>query len=128
MSLMHKVTKRVDLPDEPGQWIEMRMPSLAILERAQRARQREALAMFIEFDLSRVQGLSRPETERQDAEDYDWQSLLISCIIAWSYTESLTPENIAELDAATVKLLVATLLPAESKEDQKKGSGSSTKR
>lgn len=125
MALTHRIVKRVELEHEPGQWIQVRMPSLAILDRARQARSRQAIELVAGIDLSQL----RPSASQASAAsepDYDWQVLLSGCILAWSYEDSVTPENVAELDAVTVRVLMAELVPTENEAERKNGSGGST--
>ena len=82
--LTNKVITRVDLPHEDA-WIEVRQPSLLILQKALRA--------------------------PIDGADWNWLYLLQSCITAWSYDDELTPEAVGELDGETVTVLTGVLMP-----------------
>lgn len=126
MPLAFKLTKRIHLPNEEG-WIDIRMPSLAILDAARAAASQKAFATMSGIDPSVLAGLRSVSDETIAKEQaYDWQTLLRACILAWSYEEPITPENIAELTEDVVTLLLAELFPVESKEDRKKGSVVST--
>ena len=120
MALTHHIIKHIDLEHEPGQWIEVRMPSLAILDKARDERSRKALAMVQGVDLSQLKDFTIGQTIQADS-DCDWQTLLNECITAWSYEDDLTAENIAELDKITVDVVISILLPSETEEDRKKG-------
>ena len=121
MPLTHKITRKFELPNEPGEWVEVRLPSLAILDRAREARSRKAIQMMAGIDFSQLKSFTpEGQTATWDA-TYDWQTLLIDCILAWSYPDPLTRENIGELDEVTVKLLVNVLVPADTEAKQKKG-------
>jgi hypothetical protein len=121
--------KKVDLAE--GEWIEVRMPSLSILDKAKAAVTRRAIETMAGIDsaaFANMRGLADQEVERSAADEYDWQTLLAACIVSWSYEDPLTPENVAELGPDTVAVLLAELLPRESAEERKKGSAVSTKR
>lgn len=118
MALTNLATKRVDLPHEPGQWLTVRMPSLHILDDAKQAQARKAFQLMAGVDLSQLKGLNS-DRPAQAGPDYDWLTLLRRCVTAWSYPEPLTPDNLAELDAETVQVVMAALLPAESEGDRK---------
>ncbi len=117
--LTHKVTKRVDLPNEPDGWIEVRMPSLAILDKAREARSRKAIQLVQGMDLAQLKGLTTERQEQETGADYDWQTLLQECVTAWSYAEPVTAENVAELDEPSVAAVLAVLLPRETEADRK---------
>lgn len=118
MALTNKVTKRVELPHEEGQWIQVRMPGLLILDRAREARSRQAIKMMSGIDLAQLQTFKREATE-DTGPDYDWQTLLTACITAWSYEDKVTPDNVAELDEQTVNAVMAALVPKPTEGDRK---------
>jgi len=123
VALTHRLTKRIDLPHEEGQWIEARMPSLAILDRAKEAKSRRAIAMMEGIDLRALQGLTGDQ--RTDTPDYDPLTLLQACITGWSYEDPVTADNVAELDEVTVGVVMRALLPQEDTGERKNGSGES---
>ena len=53
-------------------------------------------------------------------------TLLQECILAWSYPEKVTPENIADLDDETAIAVVAVLNERAEEADQKNSPGRST--
>lgn len=120
--LTHRVTKRIDLAHEPGAWIEVRMPGKAILDNAREAGMRKTLERVAGIDLSQYKDLA-PQTEREanPADGLDWQVLLGECVIAWSYGDPVTPENIAELDEVTVGVVIDALIPILTEAEQKNG-------
>ena len=120
--LTHRLIKRVELEHETGAWVEVRMPSFSILERAREVRSRKAMALMSGVDLQALKGLSSDvEQQAAPADAYDRAVLLQACMVAWSYAEPLTPDNVAELDEQTVGAVIAVLLPSESEDTRKKG-------
>lgn len=118
MALTNKLTKHIDLTHEPGEWIEARMPSYAILDRARQTRQKRALALMADVDLEKLRGLAGDQ-EREAGSEYDEQTILAACVVAWSYPEPVNAENVGELDEATAKAVLAVLLPVETEADRK---------
>lgn len=93
-----KVVKRVDVPNDPGQWIEVRMPSLEILA-----------------DADRAEG------------NYETTILMLQkCITAWSYKDAITPELVADLSFDVAKKLRDVLWEVPTEEEQKNSSAPST--
>ena len=98
----------------------VRMPSLAILTDARNAQGMQALM------ISKLDTMGLEEAQKLDlslwrvGDDYHWFTLLQRCLVEWSYLEPLTPENIKELDQATVEYLVGQLVHQESAEEEKK--------
>lgn len=127
MALTHRITIRVDLQHEPGEWLEARMPSLDILDRAKQARSRKALELMAGIDMSQLRGMASDQPA-DTAQECDWQTLLRLCLTAWSYPDPLIPANIVELDEKTVAAIMSALLPTETEADVKKGSEGSTMR
>src|SRR3990172_11779280 len=121
--LTYRVIKRVDVEHEPGAWIEVRLPSLHILERAKQAKSKQSISLMsgIDVDFSRLQGFTA--ADQAERLEYDWLTLLQACILVWSYEEPVTPENVAELDEVTVHAVLAVLLPRETEVTRKNGSG-----
>lgn len=117
MALTHKITQRIELAREPGQWVQLRMPSMAIKEAAREARMKRAIAMVEGLDLAKLRSLQAEQTD--SGPDYDWRTLLAACITAWSYPEPVTAENVADLDEHTVDVLMAELLPKADPGDPK---------
>ena len=80
MAITSKLTRRVELPHEPGEWIEVRMPSLRILHGA------------------------------QDEDQYKGMMCMLSaCITGWSYDEPVTEDNVWELDPKTAGVVLGEL-------------------
>jgi hypothetical protein len=88
--LTSKHLKKVDLPHEPGEWIEVKMPSVGDL---------------------RAVDMTNSIQSTLDA--------LCSCIKAWSYDEDVTPENIADLDPPTITFLETVLFPPQTEAERK---------
>lgn len=127
MPLTHKIIERYPLPME-GEWVEMRMPSKAILDRARMVKAKEAIALMEGIDMAALRDVtadSDAADSRGPGGEYDWQLLFAECFLAWSFEEPVTKENIAQLDAASVNYLLAKLFPVETVEERKKGSNNS---
>ena len=134
--LTSKVTTRIELPHESGQWIEVRMPSAWILDKARRAQRQQSIAMIGALDASvlaawqnnssQIEQL-RDDTPVERSEEYDWLALLQECITAWSYAEPFEKELVSDLDEVTVKVVIAVLVPNKTEADQKNASRRSTK-
>lgn len=138
--LTSKHVDRLMLPHEPGQWIEVKPLSGAEIRLCQRIhlqRLFEAEADYpekvtkllqegqrVRRELEAEFGPAAPTPARATAavDEYDIPTALNIAIKGWSYSEPVTPENIAELDHVTEEFLVKHLLPQpESEEDLKNG-------
>ena len=132
--LTSKVKSRIDLPHEPGEWIEARMPSAIILDQARQMHTASAIKLTAGVDRETLALLtaSAPTTngatvQRAIRDEYDQITLLRACITAWSYPEPVTPDLIGDLDEQTVNVVLAALLPREPEAERKNASGRSTK-
>lgn len=111
--LAHSVTRKVDVPHEPGEWFLFRKLSGKELEEAAVARRAQVLASVrtIGPDLLReIQALraGAPEVAEGDPLDmYDVDVLLQRGVCDWSYVDGdgapvpVTPESLADLDHQT---------------------------
>jgi len=91
MALTNKVEMTVELPHEPGEWIRIRQPSAFMLARS-----------------SEIESIAESTAV-----------LLEQCILAWSYPEPVTRENIEELDSASVRAIKDVLFPLEVEAERK---------
>ena len=132
MVLTHKYTQRVDLPHEPGEWVQMRYPSYLHLQEARQARIKAAMESMAGLDDGLFQRLAKAAPpSAAESEDpllvYEWRTILGALIVSWSYAEEVTPETIAELDEDTIRVLMGAAVPQKRSDDgQKNGSELST--
>ena len=128
--LTGKATRRLDLPHEPGAWIDVRLPAWPVLVRARNIKQRDAIASLSEWDeegmrkaRASAEGVERTTAISDPADEYDWAMLLEAVVTGWSYPETVSPETIAELDEETARFVVRSVVPERrSEEDLKNGS------
>lgn len=125
--------KRLDLPHEPGAWIDVRLPAWPVLKRARDIKQRNAISELGEWDEEGIRkarasaDLDGRGTVIDSADEYDWQTLLDGVIVGWSATEPVSPATIAELDEETARLVIRACVPERrGEEDLKNGSSAST--
>ena len=107
MALTSKQTERVKLPHEPDAWIEIRKPSVGIMQK--------------------VSGW----VADNGGPDSDFAKigaailLAAECITAWSYDAPIDLETVSDLDTETLSVLETALMAAP---DPKNSSRRSTKR
>ncbi len=107
MALKKKVTHRVEVPHEPGQWVEFREVGWRTLERARDLRVEKAIKSYRNFGSellqviteSKEEGTPTPAVDPKD--EYDSTVMLHSSIVAWSYEAAVTQDNIDDLDEVT---------------------------
>lgn len=129
-------TETLQLPHEPGQWIEIRKLSRAQLRHAQAVAASENFRTLREMG-GEVAGLIRSvqdggenaaeaaEIRARQAVDplrgYDVDTLLVDGIVRWSYAEGKpTSEDIADLDGETAEYVARHLVPLPRSEDDRK--------
>jgi len=118
-------TRRVDIPHEPGAWVELRE-----LSGRQLRKNREKKTWTLLARVNEAGGFEKlpktPEGTEQEPDPlmpYDLDDLLQKGIVAWSYPEEVTPEAIERLDERTERFIAFELVPgAEDDEAVKKGS------
>lgn len=113
MARVTGITKRLDVPNEPGQWIEIRMLSWLKLEEAKKARLAtiaEQARTFSGIDLTTAAANASQEdlAAAQDrVASYDRMTLLREGLMAWSYTGDVDP---ADLDEPTAEWAARAIL------------------
>ena len=119
--LTKHATIRLELPHEPGEWVEVYPLSGRRLREARKAREEAAMQVAMKqvsvlgADLMAAVQATRTnqattETAPAAVEDYDADTILRSSIAAWSYDEPVTDENVDDLDSVTQNYIVQELL------------------
>jgi hypothetical protein len=94
LGLCSLITRKLDVPGEEGQWIEIRPLSakrLHAIELEAKKLGREALAA---------------NDDDTDAENYTTASLVLrEAIVSWSYAAEVTPDNVDDLEVSTMMWL-----------------------
>jgi len=98
MSLCSLTTRKLDIPHEEGEWIEIRPLSAKRLH-------------TIMLEAKRIaREAVEADAEDVDAEGYALSSLMLNeAIIAWSYAAPVEPTNVDDLDLATTTWLVGEI-------------------
>lgn len=104
--LTGRIRKRVDIPHEPGEWMEFRMLSGKEFELAQERRLQRSIALMRSLGGELLDNVRGEPADGGDAENdplaaLDTDTLLYHGIVAWSYDEPVTRENIDLLDERT---------------------------
>lgn len=106
--LTSRVTKQVDIPHEPGEWLTIRMLPGKKLDEAREERERAVFGKLRALGgevLRETQGMSRREArevlEADPLEQYDIDVLLRAGIVGWSYEERFSPTVTEDLDEYT---------------------------
>lgn len=91
MALTSQDIKRLDLPHEPGQWVDLRMPSLRMLH----------------------------QMSKLDDSYESMVQLIASCVTGWSYDTPVSPESVWDLDAETAAVIGKALNPSKTEDEEK---------
>ena len=91
MALTSRVTKRLELPHEPGEWVDIRMPSLRDLH----------------------------EMQKLDDTYAGMVKLISQCVVGWSYEADVTEDTVWDLDAETAGYIGTALNAAKTDDDEK---------
>lgn len=122
MALTKGVTRKVEIPHEPDQWMELRHLSYRQLDEARQAKLDELFGFLRKTkDLT----LPKPDDDKAAADRlaaYDVPTLLRHGIVAWSYGDAVTPDD---LDAKTADWAAREILALSMPDEAAVGKGSS---
>lgn len=118
-------TRRLDVPDEPGEWFEIRELSYGELEECKRERSRQRMASVREMggDVLRAvaeaektgaheQQIAEAEAEnkrRETLDAFDPELLVTKSVVAWSYEPRFQASRLTKLDYRTFTWLFETI-------------------
>lgn len=118
-------TRRLDIPDEPGEWFEVRELSYGELEECRRERSRQRMATVREMGGEVLRAVAeaeqsgehdkeiaeaRAENERKAALDaFDPELLVTKSVVAWSYEPRFQASRLTKLDVKTFTWLFEAL-------------------
>jgi len=133
--LTNTVTQTLELPHEPGTTITVRMLSGEQLKAARQVKVKQSLQTIVDLqglDLTQLQTAAAESAKDLEADplaEYDVRTLVHAAVVAWSYAEPVTPENVSALDEVTQDYIAREAIPAtRSEADRKNGRASGTPR
>lgn len=117
MALRSKETKRLDVPEESGQWIDIQAVSFLTLDKAKGERLKfigDLSASFVQLQkaiasngAAEAIAEARAAAEEDRLQSYDKFTLLKHGLIAWSYAGPVNPED---LDGQTAEWAARAIL------------------
>jgi len=128
MALVSKITKKIDVPHEPGEWFEIKKLSWRQLEKAENINLEKTLKQFKDVDPGLMQGFAQGDDQEKKAKagtDYDRATILQKGIKAWSYDAEVNAENIDDLDEQTAEWAMNEIMEftkPRSEDERKNGS------
>lgn len=99
------ISRRVEIPHEPGEWLEIKRLSWRQLEASAEAQTNALLSRMKSLGgdmVKAMRGLAG-EQEQKPGAKYDRGNVLNCGIVRWSYGEEVTPANIDALDEETAE-------------------------
>lgn len=121
-------TRRVEIPHEKGQWVELKELSGRQLRAVRKARLKEVLGDARDMGpelMETISKFSREDVEVAAADplaEYDMDALLEAGIVAWSYEKPVGKDTIGQLDQKTERFIALALVGVEEEEEKVKGS------
>lgn len=103
MALVNNITKRLEIPHESGEWMEIKKLSWAQLEAASDVASMAALERIGKMGgdvIAAIKGAT-VDQERAPGSEYDKAAVLKSGILRWSYDAKVTTDTINQLDKET---------------------------
>ena len=111
MGLVTNITKRLDVPHEQGEWVEIRKLSWRQLEAASDAQTEKAMAKVSGLGAELMASLPKAVAgDRDPVDSYDRGAALAAGIIAWSYDAPVSPDAIGDLDEETAGWLMREII------------------
>lgn len=124
--LIKRITRRVDVPHEPGEWLELRYLDRSQFKEAAIIRQREAAGMAKSYGGELFSAIQKTREELAVPPDakpaeptieelvaaYDPDTLLKLAVAGWSYDEEVSEDALKRLDEATVEWAVKEIVAA----------------
>lgn len=134
MALRSGVASRVEIPHEPGEWMDLRQLGWSGLDEARRAKQGESFGNLRQMgdDVFTMIQKARKELGADDDDDgpadplqaYDLGTVLKLGIADWSYPEKVSAETIGMLDPETARWAARAIVGATSESGAARKNGS----
>lgn len=120
MALVSGITKRVDIPHEPDEWMEFRKLSWRQMELANEIAMEDSLKRVKSLGGDMLKALRESATQQNQPEgqQYDRAAVLQAGIVRWSYDAEVTNENIDLLDEETAVWAFGEILELNAPRDE----------
>jgi hypothetical protein len=118
MGLVRGQTRRLDIPDEPGEWVEIKKLPWGLLEGARQKRTDAVIEHARRMGAEMFEMLRGAQTAQSAPTDptneYDRGFLLERAVAAWSYDAEL-PGGVEDLDEETAEWLAGEIVAFNSR-------------
>lgn len=105
--IVKNITKKVDIPHEPNEWMIFRRLSWRQLEHASDVSSETSFMrirkMGVDMAAALRDSISKDVEKYQQTQSYDRAEVLNAGIVGWSYDVDICPDNIDQLDQATAE-------------------------
>ena len=116
--LIGNVVTKLDLPHEPGEWVEVRKLNHKTLARAAQVRSEAGISSMKSLGAELLTALRQARDEIVEAaktpvlnvDAYDRDLVLQGGVVRWSYAVPVTPESLGDLDEVTAKWLASEIV------------------
>lgn len=116
--LIGQVFTKLDIPHEPGEWVEVRKLNHKTLARAAQVRSEAGISSMKSLGAELLTALRQAKDEVQkelastavSVDAYDRDLVLQGGVVRWSYAAPVTPESLGDLDEATAKWLASEIV------------------
>lgn len=112
MALVRGQTTRLDIPGEPGEWVEIKKLPWGLLDGAREARTNaviERAKLMGSEMMASLRDIKTADATPDPLNDYDRGFLLRHAVQAWSYDAEL-PDGVEDLDEDTAEWLAREIV------------------
>lgn len=117
--IVKSITKQVDIPHEPGEWMLFKRLSWRQLDEASDIASDASFERIRKMGAEMIQALRTTVAAPTSTTNYDRASVLNAGILKWSYPDDVNSENIDALDEATAAWAYAEILKLNEDKDAK---------
>ena len=124
--LTNTVTRRLDIPHEPGQWIEIRMLSWKQLDDAREVRFKKVMDRLDGVDTSILPDVDNDDKGDDADEDapYDRLTIFNAAVWEWTYEDEVSDTTLQNLDDVTAEWLEEEILALSTRKEEEKNDSS----
>lgn len=108
--IVKNITKKVDIPHEPGEWMMFKRLTWRQLEEASDVSSDASFERMKKMGAELLSAIAKTVNSNPPQESYDKATILHNGIIKWSYPDEVNHDNIDALDDATVSWAYAEIL------------------
>lgn len=115
-------TRKIDLPHEKGQWIEVCDLPRKVIKESKRLNMVESMKSMKDFSdiMQALMGKTPDPNVKETVESYDLDHILEYAVKGWSYDAKVDKTSIALLDQKTAEYVANDLLGIEEEGDKVK--------